>query len=152
MPAANSEEMGKPVVTHSASETIQLGKEFASGLQRRDVVALYGDLGSGKTQFAKGICLGLGVRHQVTSPTFTILNEYVEGRYPVYHFDFYRLRSLEELTEIGFEEYLFGDGVCLVEWADIVESRLHMNRYDVKMDLGVDENERIVHIDKNEQE
>lgn len=146
MPAANGKGMGNPVVTHSANETIQLGKEFASGLRRRDVVALYGDLGSGKTQFAKGVCLGLGVRHQVTSPTFTILNEYTEGKYPVYHFDFYRLRSLEELTEIGFDEYLFGDGVCLVEWADLVESRLRTNRYDVKMNLGADENDRIVHI------
>jgi tRNA threonylcarbamoyladenosine biosynthesis protein TsaE len=140
--------MKSPVVTHTANETLALGRDFASVLRKRDVVALYGGLGSGKTQFVKGVCLGLGIRDHVLSPSFTILNEYVEGKYPVYHFDFYRLRSLAELAEIGFEEYLFGDGVCLVEWADNVDSRLAKDRYDVKLELGSGPDERIVHIDR----
>ncbi|HTR81267.1 MAG TPA: tRNA (adenosine(37)-N6)-threonylcarbamoyltransferase complex ATPase subunit type 1 TsaE [Bacteroidota bacterium] len=142
--------MASSVVTHTASETVQLGKQLAAELQASDIVALYGNLGSGKTQFAKGICLGLGVQSNVVSPTFTILNEYAEGKYPVYHFDFYRLRSLAELAEIGFEEYLFGDGICLVEWADLVESKLRKDRYDVKLELGAGENERIVSISKRD--
>src|SRR5271157_2076441 len=127
--------MKNSVVTHSANETFELGKEFASGLDRGDIVALYGDLGSGKTQFAKGVCLGLGVHNHVVSPSFTILNEYIEGKYPVYHFDFYRLRSLAELTEFGFEEYLFGDGICLLEWANIVETILPLNRHEVRLEM-----------------
>ena len=140
--------MKSPIVTRTAGETLALGRDFASVLRRRDVVALYGGLGSGKTQFAKGVCLGLGIRDHVLSPSFTILNEYAEGKYPVYHFDFYRLRSLEELSEIGFEEYLFGDGVCLVEWADLVDSKLTKDRYDVKLELGSTPDERIVNIDR----
>jgi tRNA threonylcarbamoyladenosine biosynthesis protein TsaE len=142
--------MKSSIVTRTAGETLALGKEFASVLRRRDIVALYGGLGSGKTQFAKGICLGLGVRDHVLSPSFTILNEYVEGKYPVYHFDFYRLQSLAELSEIGFEEYLFGDGVCLVEWAELVDSRLRRDRYNVKLELGSNRDERIVTIDQAE--
>jgi len=138
--------MKSPIVTKTAEETLALGKNFASLLRRQDVVALYGGLGSGKTQFAKGVCLGLGIRDHVLSPSFTILNEYLDGKYPVYHFDFYRLRSLDELSEIGFEEYLFGDGVCLVEWADLVDSRLTKDRYDVKLELGSGPDERIVKI------
>ncbi len=144
--------MKKVVATHSAHETFELGKEFASGLQRSDIVALYGDLGSGKTQFAKGVCFGLGVRNHVVSPSFTILNEYTEGKYPVYHFDFYRLRSLSELAEFGFEEYLFGDGICLLEWANIVASALPLNRYDVALELGEGRNQRVIHIAKANRE
>ena len=140
--------MKNSVVTHSAHETFELGKEFASGLKRGDIVALYGELGSGKTQFAKGICCGLGVRNHVVSPSFTILNEYTEGTYPVYHFDFYRLRSLSELAEFGFEEYLFGDGICLLEWANVVASALPPDRYDVSLELGENQSQRIIHIDK----
>jgi tRNA threonylcarbamoyladenosine biosynthesis protein TsaE len=138
--------MKKNVVTQSVNDTIEVGKEFASGLQRSDIVALYGNLGSGKTQFAKGVCLGLGVHHHVVSPSFTILNEYVDGKFPVYHFDFYRLRSLSELAEFGFEEYLFGDGICLLEWANVVESTLPVNRYDVTLELGERQNQRLIHI------
>ena len=138
--------MNNPVITHSAAETLQLGRTFASSLRPSDVVALYGNLGSGKTQFAKGICLGLGVRRHVVSPTFTILNEYVEGKYPVYHFDFYRLRSLSELAEVGFDEYLFGDGVCLLEWANLVAQALPAERYDVTLDPGKDRNQRVINI------
>ena len=142
--------MKNRVVTHSAGETLELGKKFASSLKRSDVVALYGELGSGKTQFAKGVCLGLGIHDHVTSPTFTIVNEYTEGKFPVYHFDFYRLRSPDELKEIGFEEYLFGDGVCLLEWAGLVESALPESRYSVNLELADDRNERIIQINTPE--
>jgi tRNA threonylcarbamoyladenosine biosynthesis protein TsaE len=138
--------MNNSVVTHSADETLQLGKSFASSLRPSDVVALYGNLGSGKTQFAKGVCLGLGVQRHVVSPTFTILNEYAEGKYPVYHFDFYRLRSLSELAEVGFDEYLFGDGVCLLEWANLVEQVLPAERYDVTLEAGENRDQRIIQI------
>jgi tRNA threonylcarbamoyladenosine biosynthesis protein TsaE len=144
--------MKNSVVTHSANETFELGKEFASGLDRGDIVALYGNLGSGKTQFAKGVCRGLGVHNHVVSPSFTILNEYVEGKFPVYHFDFYRLRALSELAEFGFEEYLFGDGICLLEWANIVASTLPLNRYDVTLELGEGQSQRIIHIAKANRE
>ena len=140
--------MKNRVVTHNAGETIELGKEFASLLTRSDIVALYGELGSGKTQFAKGVCLGLGIHDHVTSPTFTIVNEYTQGRFPVYHFDFYRIRSLDELREVGFEEYLFGDGVCLLEWAGLVESALPERRYNIRMELADDRNQRIIEINR----
>lgn len=134
--------------THSAVETLDLGKAFADLLRPGDVVALHGELGSGKTQFVKGVCLGLEIRDCVTSPSFTIVNEYPKGKYPVYHFDFYRLRSLAELNEIGFDEYLFGGGVCLLEWADAVGDRLPSNRYDVTLTLGRDYNQRLIQIKK----
>lgn len=140
--------MRKRIVTHTANETLNVGKEFAAALQPSDVVALYGELGSGKTQFAKGVCLGLGIKSHVTSPTFTIVNEYTEGKIPVYHFDFYRIRLLDELNEIGFEEYIFGGGVCLLEWADIVGEKLPLRRYDVTLTLGENHDQRIIHIDK----
>jgi tRNA threonylcarbamoyladenosine biosynthesis protein TsaE len=140
--------MKKQIVTHTANETLALGKDFAATLRRSDVVALYGELGSGKTQFAKGVCLGLGIQSHVTSPSFTIVNEYFDGKFPVYHFDFYRIRSLGELNEIGFDEYLFGSGVCLLEWADVVEEKLPPIRYDITLALGDDQNQRIIHIER----
>jgi tRNA threonylcarbamoyladenosine biosynthesis protein TsaE len=142
--------MKKQIVTHTANETLALGKDFAATLRRSDVVALYGELGSGKTQFAKGVCLGLGIHSHVTSPSFTIVNEYVDGKFPVYHFDFYRIRSIGELNEIGFDEYLFGSGVCLLEWADVVEEKLPPIRYDITLALGDDQNQRIIQIERTD--
>jgi tRNA threonylcarbamoyladenosine biosynthesis protein TsaE len=142
--------MKRQIVTHTANETLALGKDFAATLRRSDVVALYGELGSGKTQFAKGVCLGLGIHGHVTSPSFTIVNEYVDGKFPVYHFDFYRIRSLGELNEIGFDEYLFGNGVCLLEWADVVEEKLPPVRYDITLALGDDQNQRIIQIERTD--
>ncbi len=91
---------------------------LAAGLRRGDVLALTGDLGAGKTHFSKGITAGLGATSPVTSPTFTLIHEYLGGRLPVYHFDFYRLDDEDEALKIGLDEYLDGDGVCLIEWAD----------------------------------
>ncbi len=135
------------IISKNEHETILAGEKFSQRLIKGNVVALFGDLGSGKTRFAKGISLGLGVKENVTSPTFTIVNEHLDGRVPLYHFDFYRLRSLTELDEIGFDEYLFGDGVCIIEWADMVREKLPRHRFDVHLSLGVDENERIIIIE-----
>ena len=107
-------------MTNSESETLALGRELGQKAQAGEVYALVGDLGVGKTVFAKGFAEGLGVTEAVNSPTFTILQIYEEGRLPFYHFDIYRIEEPEEMDEIGYEEYFFGDGVCLVEWADIL--------------------------------
>lgn len=140
--------MTETFTTQNEEETIRLGEHFAQQLLPGDVVALDGDLGSGKTRFAKGISRGLGVREPVTSPTFVVVNEHHDGRMPVYHFDFYRLRSVSELDEIGFEEYIDGAGVCILEWADTIRQRLPQHRYDIHCALGSRENERTITIGK----
>ncbi len=103
--------------TRRAKETQKVGMELGARLVPGTVVGLIGELGSGKTCLAQGICRGLGVEEYVTSPSFVLIHEY-EGRMPVYHFDLYRLREAEELFDLGYEEYFYGDGVCLVEWAE----------------------------------
>ena len=102
--------------TNSAEETRQLGEKLAEELRAGDVILLEGPLGAGKSELARGVARGLGVRETVTSPSFTILNVYDSGRVPLYHFDWYRLKDAEELFEMGMEEYLGGDGIALVEW------------------------------------
>lgn len=102
--------------TNSPAETRALGRQLAASLQPGDVLLLYGDLGAGKSELTRGIAEGLGVSGPVTSPSFTILNVYDDGRIPLYHFDWYRLESAEELYEMGMDEYLGGDGVAVVEW------------------------------------
>ena len=108
-------------LTHSPEETEQLGQQFAAELKPGDVVAFYGDLGAGKTAFTRGLARGLGATEQVTSPTYTIVNEYLSGRMPLFHFDMYRLASAEDLWDIGWEDYLERGGVCAVEWSENVE-------------------------------
>ena len=100
------------------AETIAFGAELASGLAAGDCLALVGDLGAGKTHFTKGVVAGLGCDRAVTSPTFTLVHEYLGGRLPVFHFDFYRLESADELLDIGWDDYLDAGGVTIVEWAD----------------------------------
>jgi tRNA threonylcarbamoyladenosine biosynthesis protein TsaE len=113
-----------PAETASPAETMALGRKLAEGLRPGDVLALYGDLGAGKTHLAKGVCAGLGIAPEaVTSPTFTIAQEY-EGRLPVYHLDAYRIERLAEMAELGYETYFFGDGVALVEWPERIEPLL----------------------------
>ena len=104
------------MLTNSPAETRALGRQLAAVLQPGDVLLLWGDLGAGKSEFARGVAEGLGVTSTVTSPSFTILNVYDEGEIPLYHFDWYRLESAEELYELGMDEYLGGDGIALVEW------------------------------------
>ncbi len=117
------------VVTRNEAETRALGEKLGELLRPGDFVALYGDLGAGKTRFAQGVARGVGVDPDIyiTSPTYTILNEY-KGNYPFYHFDLYRLGGDADISELGFEEYFHGDGICLVEWADRLTSG-HPDRY-----------------------
>lgn len=109
--------MDKIYETYSADETYEIGKELGKLAKKGDLWALNGDLGVGKTVFTKGFAVGLGIDEHITSPTFTIVNEY-DGILPFYHFDLYRLTSEEEMDDIGYEDYFFGDGVALVEWAE----------------------------------
>ena len=112
------------MTTHSADETQALGARLAARLKPGDVLAYYGDLGAGKTALTRGIAQGLGVQDCVTSPTYTIVNEYLSGRLPLFHFDMYRLSSSEELFDIGWEDYLARGGVCAVEWSENVDDAL----------------------------
>ena len=107
-------------ITHSASETEQLGFRLARRLKPGDVIALRGGLGAGKTAFTRGLARGLGIEDPVTSPTYTIVNEYPQGRLPLFHFDMYRLRDAEELFDLGWEDYLDRGGICAVEWSENV--------------------------------
>ena len=111
-------------LTHSPGETEKLGEALALRLRPGDVVAYRGDLGAGKTAFTRGLAKGLGVREPVTSPTYTIVNEYTSGRMPLFHFDMYRLHSADDLFDIGWEDYLERGGVCAVEWSENVEEAL----------------------------
>lgn len=108
------------VNTHSPEETELVGETLAKTLSPSTVVALFGELGAGKTAFVRGLARGLGVAERVTSPTFTIVNEYASGRLPLFHFDMYRLKSADELFDIGWEDYLARAGVCVVEWSENV--------------------------------
>ena len=112
------------VITKSPEQTELIGKKLAELLRPGDVIAYYGDLGAGKTAFTRGLAAGLGIREAVTSPTYTIVNEYLSGRMPLFHFDMYRLSSSEELFDIGWEDYLARGGVCAVEWSENVEDAL----------------------------
>ena len=112
------------ITTHSADETQALGQKLASRLAPGDVIAYFGDLGAGKTAFTRGLAQGLGITDPVTSPTYTIVNEYLSGRIPLFHFDLYRLTSSDELFDIGREDYLSRGGVCAVEWSENVEDAL----------------------------
>ena len=110
-------------ISHSEGETEALGARLAKCLHPGSVVALYGDLGAGKTAFTRGMARGLGITDRVTSPTFTIVNEY-EGALPLFHFDLYRLGGEEELFEIGWEDYLTRGGICVVEWSERADEAL----------------------------
>jgi tRNA threonylcarbamoyladenosine biosynthesis protein TsaE len=105
-------------ISASPSETQRIGREFGGELPRGSVVALVGQLGAGKTQFVKGLVAGLGAGAEVTSPTFTLIHEYTGGRFPVYHFDFFRIEDRQSAERLGLDEYFFSDGISVVEWAD----------------------------------
>lgn len=119
--------------SNSAGETAELGMRLGRVLQKGDTVCLTGDLGTGKTAFAGGIAKSLGISEYITSPTFTIINEY-EGRLPLYHFDVYRIGDAGEMTDIGFDDYIGGDGVAVIEWAELIEDILPKDRVDVRIE------------------
>ena len=130
-------------VTNSAAETRALGEKLASRLKAGDVVVLEGELGAGKSELARGIARGLGVTETVTSPSFTILNVYESGRCPLYHFDWYRLESEEELYELGMDEYLGGDGIAVVEWAERCPDAVPENVLRIRLEVTGGESRRI---------
>ena len=111
-------------ITHSPEETEKIGEALAKSLQPGTILAYRGDLGAGKTAFTRGLARGLGYKEPVTSPTYTIVNEYLGGRLPLFHFDMYRLSSEEDLWDIGWEDYLERGGVCAVEWSENVAAAL----------------------------
>ncbi|HIT02310.1 MAG TPA: tRNA (adenosine(37)-N6)-threonylcarbamoyltransferase complex ATPase subunit type 1 TsaE [Candidatus Enterenecus merdae] len=133
-------------VTHSPEQTRALGQRLAAALWPGAVVAFTGDLGAGKTAFVAGMAKGLGIEEWVTSPTFTIVNEYEGGRLPLFHFDMYRLGSAEELFHIGWEDYLARGGVCAVEWSEHVAEALEEDAIRVDMTRGDGENSRVIRI------
>ena len=134
------------MILKGLEETEQFGREFAQNLKPGSVVALVGPLGAGKTTLAKSIAKGLGVTETLTSPTFTIVQEYESGRLPLYHFDVYRVYDEEELFEMGFEEYFKKDGVCLIEWADLIEDMLPPCTVTLKLSYGENDDERVIDI------
>lgn len=136
----------KTVQSSSPEVTIQIAKEYAQTVSPGDVICLKGNLGAGKTQFVRGFVQGLGLSGDVvSSPTFTIINEY-EDHFPVYHFDCYRLEHFEEAVEIGAEEYLYGDGVCLIEWPDRISELLPPSSKHVTFSIiGKNEREILFH-------
>ena len=131
------------IISHSPEETRALGEKLAARLAPGDVVILEGELGAGKSELARGIARGLGVTDTVTSPSFTILNVYESGRCPLYHFDWYRLESAEELFELGLEEYLGGDGIAVVEWAEKCPEALPEKTIRIRLEATGDEERRI---------
>ena len=124
--------------TCSAAETHALGKKIGETAKPGDVYTLVGDLGVGKTVFTQGIADGLGITEPVSSPTFTIVQVYEEGRMPFYHFDVYRIGDIEEMDEIGYEDYFYGEGLCMIEWANLIEEILPDKRYDVTIEKDLE--------------
>jgi len=117
--------------SRSPEETFRFGESLGREATPGQVYTLVGDLGVGKTLFTQGFAKGLGVEEPISSPTFTIVQEYEEGRLPFYHFDVYRIGDIEEMDEIGFEDYISGDGVCLIEWANLIEEILPDERTEI---------------------
>ena len=134
-------------ITRSPDETRALGGRLADALQGGEVIAFTGDLGAGKTAFVSGMACALGVDERVTSPTFTIVNEYEGGRLPLFHFDMYRLGSADELFHIGWEDYLARGGICAVEWSENVDEAIDEDAIRVAILRGDDENSRMITIE-----
>ena len=126
------------VETYSPEETFALGESMARAAKPGEVYTLIGDLGVGKTVFTQGIARGLGVMEPVSSPTFTIVQVYEEGRMPFYHFDVYRIGDVEEMEEIGYEDYFYGQGLTLVEWANRIEELLPGKRKEIRIEKDLE--------------
>jgi hydrolase, P-loop family len=131
------------VIIRDETETKKFATDVAQTLKKGDVIALVGDLGTGKTTLSKYIAEALGITETITSPTFTIVQEHHSGRLPLYHFDVYRVDDIEEMYRIGYEEYFYGEGVCIVEWADIVEEIIPEDAKVIFIEYGEDEGERL---------
>ena len=136
-------EIKRIIKIKNEKETENFGRRLGESLSAGEVVAMVGDLGTGKTTLTGYIARGLGIKETVSSPTFTIIKEYNSGRLPLYHFDVYRIGDPEELFNIGADEYFDGDGVCVVEWADLVSEELPENSKYIFIEYGDKEGERI---------
>ena len=137
--SADNRECKKEIIeTHSAEETFALGQRIGREALPGQVYTLIGDLGVGKTVFTQGVADGLGITEPVNSPTFTIVQQYEEGRLPLYHFDVYRIGDVEEMYDIGIDEYLFGDGVCLIEWPEKMGAYLPRRAFRVDISAEKD--------------
>ena len=124
--------------TNSEKETFELGKNLGEQAKAGQIFCLNGDLGVGKTVFTQGFAKGLGIEENVNSPTFTIIQVYEEGRIPLYHFDVYRIGDPEEMYEIGYEEYFFGEGVCLIEWSKLTEELIPEEAINIEIDKNLE--------------
>jgi tRNA threonylcarbamoyladenosine biosynthesis protein TsaE len=132
--------------TDSVEETMEIGRKLGELVESGTTICLTGDLGTGKTHFTKGFAKGLGITDNITSPTFTLINEYADGRLPFYHFDVYRVHDPEEILDIGYEEYVYGKGVTLIEWADLIEAILPDAFIHVKIEKTDREDQRKITI------
>ena len=123
------------IETHDPEETFEVGRKIGMNAKPGQIYTLTGDLGVGKTVFTQGVAAGLGITN---SPTFTIIQEYEDGRLPFYHFDVYRIGDLEEMEEIGYDDYFFGQGICLIEWAELIEEILPEKRIEVTIEKDLE--------------
>ena len=126
------------IETHDPEETFEVGRTIGMNAKPGQIYTLTGDLGVGKTVFTQGVAAGLGITEPVNSPTFTIIQEYEDGRLPFYHFDVYRIGDLEEMEEIGYDDYFFGLGICLIEWAELNEEILPEKRIEVTIEKDLE--------------
>ena len=129
----------KVVVSQCEKDTFELGKKLGENCKPGDIILLNGDLGVGKTVFTKGFGKGLGIDEPICSPTFTIMQIYESGRLPLYHFDVYRIGDVEEMDEVGFDEYVSGEGVSLIEWANLIEEILPENRVNITIEKDLEQ-------------
>ena len=127
------------IETRSPEETFRLGRKLGEAARPGQVFTLTGDLGTGKTMFTQGFAKGLGIAEPVNSPTFTIVQVYDEGRLPLYHFDVYRIGDVEEMEEVGFEDYVMGEGVSLIEWAELISEILPEKRTAVRIEKDLEQ-------------
>ena len=138
------------IQSESEQNTFEIAKELGKKVMPGEIYLLEGDLGVGKTVFAKGFACGLGIAEPITSPTFTIIQEYEEGRIPLYHFDVYRIADVEEMYELGYEGYFFGEGVCLIEWASRIQDILPKDCYQITIEKNLEKgfDYRLITIDE----
>ena len=140
-------------VFYNVNETEKFAEEFAKKLKKGDVITLDGDLGAGKTAFVRGLAKGLGLSDTVQSPTFTIVNEYRHGDTPLFHFDVYRIDSVDDMYDIGFDEYIYSEGICAIEWASNISEYFTMPYYEIVItkDISVSEDYRKISVIRRNQ-
>ena len=126
------------IETENPEETFALGQKIGRAATPGQIYTLTGDLGVGKTVFTQGVAAGLGITEPICSPTFTIIQEYESGRLPLYHFDVYRIGDIEEMEEIGYDDYFFGQGICLIEWANLIEEILPEHYTEIRIEKDLD--------------